>query len=370
MAFNYYQSITVDKTKVPNTDQTNFPVYVGGTYAGAGNIADLRTVANGGKVQNANGYDIYFYSDSTLTTRLAAERVVYNATTGVVEFHVKIPTLTTATDYVFYMAYGDSSIATDPNSDATYGKTSTWNSNFKGVYHYADGTTLSVADSTATGNNGTNTGITATTGKVDGGANASSTVTNRIDYGDFSAVESISTYTMSCWLKPAALTTAYAYLNFVKGSGATSGVGHVTGGPADATTSGILHIVRNGGNTYGYTGTGKLAVGTWAYLTAVYDGGQATNATKLKIYINGTQETLTFVGTIPTTTPSNSDNAGSFGSGIAQVFEGVIDESRISVNAQTSDWINTEYNNLSSPSTFYTNGTQISINKSGFFFAV
>src|SRR5713101_4718060 len=52
----YRRAITINHTKVPNTDQTNFPVSVSGTYS------DVATVANGGKVTNTNGYDILFAS--------------------------------------------------------------------------------------------------------------------------------------------------------------------------------------------------------------------------------------------------------------------------------------------------------------------
>lgn len=53
MAYSYYASITIDETKVDETDAanlTNFPVLISGTYDGTGGEPDLRTVANGGNV--------------------------------------------------------------------------------------------------------------------------------------------------------------------------------------------------------------------------------------------------------------------------------------------------------------------------------
>ena len=99
MSFSYKASITIDHTKVPNTDQSGFPVLVSGTYDGTGSEPDLRSAGNGGNVQNANGYDIYFYSDSALTTRLPAERVVYNASSGFVERIVTILPSSLATNH-------------------------------------------------------------------------------------------------------------------------------------------------------------------------------------------------------------------------------------------------------------------------------
>ena len=65
--YTYHRSVTIDHTKVPNTDQTNFPVLISGIYS------YLATVANGGNVQNANGYDVIFTSDSSCTTKLDHE---------------------------------------------------------------------------------------------------------------------------------------------------------------------------------------------------------------------------------------------------------------------------------------------------------
>src|SRR3989338_568005 len=94
--FLYSRSITIDRTKVPNTDQTDFPVLVSGTYS------YLATVANGGKVQNASGYDVGFYTNSKCSTgKMSWETELYTATTGVVNYWVKVPTLTTASDFVF-----------------------------------------------------------------------------------------------------------------------------------------------------------------------------------------------------------------------------------------------------------------------------
>src|SRR5439155_3519490 len=57
------RSMTIDHTKVPST-QSNYTVLVSVTDPA------LKTVANGGHVANANGYDIGFYADSGGTTKL------------------------------------------------------------------------------------------------------------------------------------------------------------------------------------------------------------------------------------------------------------------------------------------------------------
>src|SRR5581483_1813978 len=69
------RSLSVDHTKVPAT-LVNFPVLV--------SVSDpaLKTVANGGHVQNANGYDIGFYADAGGVNKLKWEVERYNGATG------------------------------------------------------------------------------------------------------------------------------------------------------------------------------------------------------------------------------------------------------------------------------------------------
>lgn len=156
--YNYRRSITTDHTKVPNTDQSNFPVLIKGNYA------YLATTANGGKVQNSNGYDVIVTSDSGCTTKLNHEVETYTAATGAVNYWVKVPTVSHTTDSVIYLCYGNSSITTDQSNP-----TGVWDTNYKGVWHLGNGSTVSLADSTGV-NNGTNHSATATTGKVNGAA--------------------------------------------------------------------------------------------------------------------------------------------------------------------------------------------------------
>src|SRR6185503_13067091 len=118
-------------------DQTNFPMTVNGTYS------SLATVANGGHVLNSNGYDIGFYGDSACsTTPLNWETELYNPTTGLVDYWVKVPTLSHTADTTIYLCYGNPGITT--NQATTTG---VWDSSYFGVYHFGDGTSLSGSDS-------------------------------------------------------------------------------------------------------------------------------------------------------------------------------------------------------------------------------
>ncbi len=66
--YSFRRAITIDHTKIPNTDQVNFPVLITGAYS------YLATTGNGGNVTNANGYDITFTSDQGGSSALSFER--------------------------------------------------------------------------------------------------------------------------------------------------------------------------------------------------------------------------------------------------------------------------------------------------------
>ena len=154
------RTITINHSKVPNTDQANFPVLISGTYA------DLATTANSGSVTNASGYDVIFTSDAAGANVLAFEQDSYSATTGQINYWIKIPSLSSSVDNVIFMFYGNSSVTTDQSN-----KTAVWSNGYVGVWHLPNGTTLSTNDSTSHANNATNVNsVTASAGEVGGGA--------------------------------------------------------------------------------------------------------------------------------------------------------------------------------------------------------
>ena len=81
----------------------------GGPYP----ITAPSTTANGGLVQNVNGYDIVFSSAAAGANRLSFEREKYVAATGEVDFWVKIPTLSHTAGTAIYMWYGNASTMAD-----------------------------------------------------------------------------------------------------------------------------------------------------------------------------------------------------------------------------------------------------------------
>ncbi|HEY4508763.1 MAG TPA: LamG domain-containing protein [Candidatus Paceibacterota bacterium] len=336
--FSYVRAIVVDRTKVPNTNQTNFPVLVSGTYT------YLKTTGNGGNVQNASGYDVGFYANSDCVNgKLAWETETYTASTGVVNYWVKIPTLSTSSDTAFYMCYGEPTITTDQSA-----ATSVWDSNYKGVYHIPDGTTLASPslDSTSNARNGTltNTPVVAT-GQIDGGVRFNNGVTNQYINTTHSSGLS-SNFTLSMWIKPEAFS----------GNPLASEVASYSNYYASLEIVNATNKIRvemyDGTNNPFADSTTSLSTSVWQYIVMTRN----TSDDKIYVYFNGVNE----ANATDTTTSTPTYSAFNIGKqvNVDRPYSGYLDEVRVSSVARSTDWITTEYNNQSSPSTFYTIGSQ------------
>src|SRR5262249_48996943 len=335
--------MTIDHTKVPST-QSNFTVLVSVTDPA------LKTVANGGHVANANGVDIGFYADSGGTTKLKWEVEKYDGTTGNLIAWVKIPSVSSTTDTVFYLMYGDSSINTNQSDPPN-----TWDSSFKAVWHLGNGASLSLSDSTANANTLANVGATgATTGKISGGAGPFNGTTqclktvNSINLGT-------NKVTLSAWVNITGYTNSnYAALAQFASTNWYFNNNSLSSTPNETGTWGVWaagYDAHNGG-TFTRPSAGVH------HVVFTYDTTQGA-ALNVKAYVDGLAQTIT---------PLFSDNTASanFGNYIlhlmAQSDESVfwpaayLDEVRLSTSLRSAAWITTEYNNQSSPGTFITMG--------------
>ena len=339
--YAFRRPITIDHTKVPNTDQTNFPVLISGTYS------YLATTANGGDVTNANGYDIIFASDAAGTNALPFERESYSASTGAVCFWVKVPTASHTADTVIYMFYGNGSVFADPST-----KAAVWDANYVGVWHLPNGTTLGAKDSTSQANNGTITGATANGGKVAGGASLSGS-TQYIDVGNSSSLQITgSALSIEVWLNTSESNPGQ-WKRVVTKEVANNANPYVAYSlNRVANTNQLTFGVSHGGAGTGasVTSVSSLPMGTWTHVVGTYDGSY------LRLYINGSQDAQ--AATSGSIVNTNQDVViGADTAAATEYFNGMLDEVRISTSGRSADWIATEYRNESSPSTFYSVGS-------------
>jgi RHS repeat-associated protein len=338
--YAYQSAITIPHSHVPNTDQTNFPVLISGTYP------NLATTANGGNVTNANGYDIVFSLDPSGTNPLAYERESYNSATGAIIFWVKVPTLSHTTDTVIYMSYGNPSITTDQSN-----KTAVWDSNFEGVWHLPNGTILTGNDSTDNGNNATVYGTpAATAGQIDGAATFGASTANYLQADDAASLRIANAITLSAWIYNTADNLNGGGLIVEKRDPTTPG-NNYNYGLWLAPGGQLLFQFNDGSYRSSTTSTGAVPKNVWTHVVASVD-----ESTQLvSFYVNGSlYSTTTKSGSMPSsgTGVLQIGNYGTFNGGVYS-FEGIIDEVRTSNKVRSGDWIATEYNNQNSPAAFY-----------------
>lgn len=319
MAWSNSVAITIDHTKVPNTDQANFPLLFTGVYP------QLATTANGGTATNDFGFDIIFASDSAGAFPLTFERLAYARQTGACEFWVKIPTLSHTSDTVIYILFGNAAITTDQQNAS-----GVWDSNFKGVYHLQSMAGVIVADSTSN----TNSGVTG-----NGGTPLPSVASGKFGKGGASFNGSQAVYLPSMALS-ACTISAWAYLT---SSSYRSILGSISGGVEFRVESGsnVLGFLKENTAGMGNSST-AVSLAAWSHVAVTYDGAT------VRFYVNG--------AAAGTSAATQTFAAGNYQIGAAANGEnwvGNLDELHLSTSIRSADWLAAEYNNQNSPSTFY-----------------
>jgi hypothetical protein len=291
--------ILIDHTKIPNTDQVNFPFLFSVTDP------NLKAISSGGHITNSNGYDIIFSSDPNGTAKLNYELESYNPTTGQLIAWIRIPSLSHSTDTPVYLFYGNSSITTSQANP-----TGVWDANYQGVWHFANGSVLSVADSSINLNNGVNNGAAATSGQIDGAAAFNGT-TSYVGVGTNITTGQMNTVSM------------WAYINslssdqeLVSHSGLGSGV------EVSVFSGAICGYVMGSAQSNVCSSSGAQIPG-WNHIVLTQGGPSAP----ISLYINGVS-----VGT--STAPASIANPSNLDFGVwanasGRYFHGTLDEVRL-----------------------------------------
>lgn len=306
--------------------------------------ANLATVANGGLVTNANGFDIIFV-DSTETTKLDHEIEKYVSATGEIEMWVRIPTLSHTADTVIYMYFNNSSISTSQEN-----ATGVWDSNYKAVWHMDAATGANQSDSTtnaqtATQHNSPLQGV----GEVDGGMSFDGLA----DYFSITGTAANITgdKTIEAWINTESFATdangadPRVLINNIDGTNVYQFVLDPAGGGTIAFSvndSAGQHAVINQTNN----------ISTWYHLVGTY----VASSHAVALYINGTSVSnngsLTFgLGGTGFNIGRRTDATG--------YYLGGMDEVRVSNSVRSVGWIATTYNSQSSPSSFFSVGSLV-----------
>jgi hypothetical protein len=357
--YTYQATFTVASGKAP-TAQSNFPALISGSFA------DFKTTANGGRIANlctqtvgnnsiSVPCDLIFTSDAAGATPLSWEFESYNPATGAVNIWVRFPTISSGT--VVYAWYGKSSIVTLQTTASA-----TWSSNFLAVYHMKEdpsGAAPQIDDSTVNSSPGTaNGGMTAAQqvgGEIGGslsfaGGSYYATLANPVNF----SFERTDSWSVSLWVKPAAntssgLLTKQQITPFVSGWNLFQ-----RGGSSNPTMALELASVVAGSRMAVNT-VSQWPTGMWHHVTATYNGSSA--ASGVNIYVDGVSQPLSTIadslGTNSIITSSVAQINGRSGAS----FLGAATEDEVRVYAKgvvlSPGWVTAEYNNQSSPGTFF-----------------
>ena len=153
-----------------------------------------------------------------------------------------------------------------------------------GVYKYQ----LNVVDNRAAIARDTLT-ITVTSSCSNSGKALTMSSLGRITAGNVTQLNNASKFTLEAQFKYDA--TVSGWTTIMRKSTSLSDRIMIHIGP---NNNSIYVMVGNGSNTYGYTGANAVSPGTWYHVAAVFDGTQSGNANRLKVYIDGVQQTLSF----------------------------------------------------------------------------
>jgi hypothetical protein len=236
---------------------------------------------------------------------------------------VKVPLLSSTTDTLLYMYYGNPTCENQQNSTAV------WDANYKLALHLNENTGT-LYDSTINGNNGTSFGSL-----VQGLAGA---IGNCVEFnGGYIELPRVCTsevqFTFSTWIY-ARSGARYFISEWWSYSGAFLQV------YADNRIEFYVNDIMV---------SRSITLNQWHYVVGTFDGATA------RLYVNADSPTSTSASN--PLWPSQNMYIGDRFDHVRK-FSGFIDEVRVSNIARNAAWILTEYNNQLNPTTFYSVGAE------------
>lgn len=379
------RQITIDHTKISGSSKTNFPVGFIGTYPW------LAYTGFGGKVTSPHAYDVAFFADAGLTTQLHYDRSCHDTGSGRVTYFVNVPTVSTASDSSFYIAYNNSTITTDLTDSVNV-----WDTNYVGVYHFNDipgptnGTAVGPIDPAASQSvildassynytdglyywyasaslglsaSGLFTSSVGQVGNallfpnaVGAGGHAAQILLNQT----FNNPTSTGSFSIEGWVS---LSTGFSTSESV-----TRNVIHNTVFMTSGHRNDYWLEFLNTGNALGLQGALSLTIfgtdgstlgaqtsqtlwtsGSQYYIAGTYD----VNSLASTLYVNGAIAPLQRHDNQIRWTGDVAEGVADWGNANSEWWSGSMAEMRISTIARPADWYATHYANQVSPSTFY-----------------
>lgn len=335
--FSYRKAITIDADQVAG-NETDFPVLINHTDS------DLSASAR------SDGADIVFTSGDG-ATKLSHELESYTSGTGEVIAWVKAPSISSTTDTTLYMYYGNSATSSTENA------ADVWD-DYDLVSHDGGAT-----DSGPNGMSGTVSGATLTTGKI-GEAYSFDGVNDEIEIDHDQLEQSFTVSNWSMWAeKDSSDNDGPATL--VEEGGSSNGFEVMYRTSPDEYRQ--FYGTSDSAEEEVYNST--ITEDEFVHLLFQFDNGTVRQYENGVLVGSSTHSIGTSVGAHTGTTGIAGESSdSSIADAITDTdinFPGRIDEVRRRGNRDgtvlSATWIKTEYNNQSSPETFYTTGTEESV---------
>jgi hypothetical protein len=332
--WQYRKMITIDHTEVAG-DLINFPVLISVVDP------DLRD-----KAQD-DGDDILFMDGSGVAKRLYHEIELFDGSSGELVAWVKIPSLSSSVDTIFYMYYSN------PDCINQECPKFVWDSNYVMVQHMKDSLNNSqIQDSTYYDNDGVKKGIDEPLekeSKIGKGQYFDGNDYIDISYSKwYPELGGMNALTLEAWVKPD--STSGHYHEVISAYRPTNMYYFSFGGWDHDQW--VIKICSSSSCTSSYFGPENPATGIWYYVVCSWDGNNVS------YFLDGNYE----VGQYWNDGSINSGNQliriGAENSDYGEYLIGEISELRISNKGRNSSWIKTSYENQNSSSSFLSIGPE------------
>ncbi len=323
-----YKEIVIQNTQVAG-DLTNFPAVYSETDT------DLTKA-------RADGFD-FVVTNFDGTVVIPYERVRWNDSTGEIILWIKTDPLG-ATNVTYRLYYNNASETVDQSDVANV-----WTNGYVAVWHMEE---ANIVDSSGTVADGTNNGTTNDTNGVIGDEREFDGIDDYIDMGDATNLDGATVATFEAWIDIANWDADAIMRKWTGG-----GQAYIFGLRG---TDELQITIRDGTNQLNTeTTNANLSTGTRYYVVGIWLGGNSR-----KFIIDGTIEptmndiTAGVVTSIDNVSENLAIGARYNGGSPDNFLDGQMDELRQSNVARSDNWIETTYNNINTPSTFWVTGAE------------
>ena len=333
--------ITIRASRVAGT-LSGFPVLIS-----LGADGDLAADAQ------EDGDDILFTAANG-TTKLSHEVEAFNGGNGRLVAWVKVPNLSASADTALFVYYSNASASNQQDPAGV------WDSGFRGVWHLADALTgqpATVKDSTGFANHGAaleGMGHQSQVGGQVDGALSFDGIDESVVVPNHASLQIEGQITLETWMSRPASDSGVILM---KDWGSQLNYSLVASYPSGGHLEFYYDRADEGSVEQRYTSANPvLGVGSWQHVAATFIFGDGASC---RLYVNGSTVPGSWTSGDGSLPADIIDLANlNFASSQDNPLQTELDEIRISSVVRSPAWIATEFNNQSSPSTFYLLGTE------------